>query len=175
MEGGDAMASREEIETLLVRTDVSDEELRQLGRRAVRVLIDIFRQDGSELRDRRRRMALHTLGLLGGKAAVEHLIATAEDAGEEGWLRRAALRSLGLAEDPRAVKYLRSRLDAEDFGVRKSAVLGLGVSPRPAARQALEEVRNSDDPRLARQAGRAEGTEDGGGEGPAEDGEVVDY
>lgn len=169
------MASRAEIETLLVRTDVPDEELRRLKRRAVPVLMKIFREDGSELRDRRRRMALHTLGLLGGDAAVEFLIATAEDAGEEGWLRRVALRSLGLAKDPRAVEYLRSRLDAEDFGVRKSAVLGLGSSPGPAARQALQEVRNSGDPRLARQAERPEEKEGNGGEGPAEDGEVVDY
>ena len=94
---GSTVASKREIENLISRTNVSDDDLRQLGSGAVPILIDVFLHDTTEWNDNKRRMALHALGLLGSKRAVEFLIATAENAEEEDWLRRAAVRSLGYA------------------------------------------------------------------------------
>jgi HEAT repeat protein len=148
------MASRQEIEALLTRRIVTDDELRQLGQSAVPVLIDVFLHDTSEWNDGKRRMALHALGLLGNKRAVEFLIATAENADEEAWLRTAAVRSLGYARRDEALAYLESALNHEDFDFRKSAVMALSHSGEPEARQLLEKAHADDDERIRERAGR---------------------
>lgn len=145
------MASRQEIEDLLIRRIVTDDELRRLGQSSVPVLIDIFRHDTNE---GRRRMALHALGLLGNKQAVEFLIATADDADEEDWLRTAAVRSLGYTGRDQALAYLESALDHEDFDFRKSALMALSHSEEPEARPLLEKAQADDDERISERAGR---------------------
>ena len=146
------MASRQEIEDLLTRRVISDDELRQLGKSAVPVLIDIFLHDTSEWNDGKRRMALHALGLLGGKRAVEFLIATAENAEEEDWLRTAAVRSLGYTGHDKALAYLESTLNYEDFDFRKSAVMALSHSTCPEAHQLLEKAHTDEDERIREHA-----------------------
>jgi HEAT repeat protein len=146
------MASRQEIEALLTRRVISDGELRALGQSAVPVLIDIFLHDTSEWNDGKRRMALHTLGLLGNKRAVEFLIATAENADEEDWLRTAAVRSLGYANHDKALAYLESTLNHEDYDFKKSAVMALSHSTGPEARELLEKAHSDDDERIRRHA-----------------------
>lgn len=145
------MASRQEIEDLLTRRIVTDDELRQLGQPAVPILIDIFQHDTNE---GRRRMALHALGLLGNKRAVEFLIATAENTDEEDWLRTAAVRSLGYAGRDQAFTYLESALDHEDFDFRKSALMALSHSDEPEALPLLEKAQADDDERISERAGK---------------------
>ena len=148
------MTSKQEIESLLVRRIVTDDELRQLGQPAVPILIDIFLHDTSGSRDLKRRMALHYLGLLGGEQAVEFLVTTAENADEEDWLRTAAVRSLGYAAGDRALAYLESALDHEDFDFRKSALMALSHSDEPEARPLLEKAQADDDERISEHAGK---------------------
>jgi HEAT repeat protein len=142
------MASRQEIEALLTRRVISDDELRELGQSAVPVLIDIFLHDTSEWNDGKRRMALHVLGLLGNERAVEFLIATAENIDEEDWLRTAAVRSLGYASHDKALAYLESTLNHEDYDFKKSAVMALSHSTGPEARELLEKAHADDDERI---------------------------
>lgn len=146
------MASKPDIETLLTRRVISDDEIRQLGQSAVPVLIDIFLHDTSHWRDKKRRMALHALGLLGSKRAVEFLITTAENADEEDWLRTAAVRSLGYASQDKALAYLESTLNHEDYDFKKSAVMALSHSTGPEVRQLLEKAHADDDERIREHA-----------------------
>jgi HEAT repeat protein len=146
------MASRQEIEDLLSRTDITDDDLRQLGRSAVPALIDIFLNDTTEWNDNKRRMALHALGLLGNERAIEFLIATAENADEEDWLRKAAIRSLGYASHQKALDYLKSVLDHPEYDFKKSAVMALAHSTNPESDRLMEEA--TDDERVRRQVAR---------------------
>jgi HEAT repeat protein len=163
------MASRAEIEDLLLRTDITDDDLRRLGSGAVPVLIDIFLHDTTEWNDNKRRMALHTLGLLGNERAVEFLIATAGNTDEEDWLRKAAIRSLGYAGHRKALDYLGSLLDHPDYDFKKSALMALAHSPNPESDRLIEQA--TGDERLCRQVARlrARERED---RGPDDSGEV---
>jgi HEAT repeat protein len=143
------MLSKNEIEKLLSHRYVSDEDFLRLGRDAVPILIDIFQNDRSEWRDARRRMALHALGLLGGDRAADFLIATAEDSGEEGWLRKAAIRSSGYTNHPRSFDFLKATLEHADYDFRKSAALALTHSTDPRAAEILETLQESGEPRLS--------------------------
>jgi HEAT repeat protein len=142
------MLSKDEIERLLTHRYVSDEDLLGLGRGAVPILIDIYQNDRSEWREGRRRMALYTLGLLGGRKAVDFLIATAEDPAEEGWLRKAAIRSLGYTKDPRSINFLEATLRHPEYDFQKSAVLGLTHSDASKAQKILKGLETSGDSRL---------------------------
>lgn len=148
------MASKQEIEALLTKRITTDDELRRLGPSDVPILIDIFLHDTTDWNDEKRRMALHYLGLLGTKQAVEFLIATAENADEEDWLRTAAVRSLGYAGSDQALAYLESALDHEDFDFRKSALMALSHSNEPEARPLLEKAQANDDERISEHAGK---------------------
>ena len=165
------MASRQEIEGSLLRTNVTNDDLRRLGHGAVPVLIDIFLHDSTEWKDNKRRMSLHALGLLGDERAVEFLIATAENTDEEDWLRKAAVRSLGFAEHRKAIDYLGAMLDHPDFGFKQSAVTALGHSSNPESDRLLEKAKTIDDERIQRQIVRAEAGKQEG-QGPDDQGEV---
>jgi HEAT repeat protein len=148
------VVSKQAVEDLLTRRVVTDDEIRQLGPSAVPVLIDIFLHDTSGSRDLKRRMALHYLGLLGGEQAAGFLIATAENADEEDWLRTAAVRSLGYAGSAQSLVYLESALDNEDFDFRKSALMALSHSDEPEALPLLEKAKADDDERISEHAGK---------------------
>ncbi len=146
---------QQEVEDLILREHFSDHDVVRLGPSAVPILITAFETASGSLRDRRRRRSLGALGILGTEQAVDFLIATSEDAAVEGWLRRAAVRSLGPARQPRAVAHLESLLEHPEIGVRNSAVMALGRSSDPAARRALERVRKTDaDARIRRRSGQ---------------------
>ena len=66
---------RRQVEKLLVREHLTDEDYRQLGPRAVPILIESFETATGELDDRIRAQALLALGALGTRKAVDFLIA----------------------------------------------------------------------------------------------------
>lgn len=142
---------RERVRELVTRERVADAEVRRLGARAVPHLIEVFQTASGELGNRQRRLALYALGVLGTDEAVDFLIATAEDDAVEGWLQRAAVRSLGPAEQPRAVAYLTSLLERADLSNRQSAAMALEHSGDPRAIRALEEAAASDPDERIRQ------------------------
>ncbi len=135
---------RERASELVSRERFSDAEVRRLGPRAVPHLIEIFQTASGDLGNRQRRRALHALGVLGTEEAVDFLISTAENDAVEGWLQRAAVRSLGPAEQPRAVEYLTSLLEDPDLSNRDNAAMALGHSDDPRAVRALEKTAASD-------------------------------
>jgi HEAT repeat protein len=145
---------RKRANKLVSRERFSDAEVRRLGPEGVPHLIDIFQTASGDLANRQRRKALHALGVLGTEEAVEFLISTAENDEVEGWLRRAAVRSLGPAEQPKAVEYLTSLLQALDLGSRDDATMALGHSEDPRAIRALRETAASDPDERIRQRAR---------------------
>lgn len=147
---------RERAVELVSRERFSDAQVRRLGPRAVPYLIEIFQTASGDLGNRQRRRALHALGVLGTEEAVDFLISTAESDAVEGWLQRAAVRSLGPAEQPRAVEYLTSLLEDQDLGNRDNAAMALGHSENPQAIRALEATAASDpDERIRRRVRRS--------------------
>ena len=152
------MTSRQEIEALLSRKDVTDDELRQLEPSDAPILMDIFLHDQTEWNAWKRRTALRALGLLGSEQAVELLIEAAENPEIEDRWREAAVRSLGPANRPKALSYLESLVDRPDFGFRKSAIIALTDSGSPRAHQILERIQASDpDARIRERAAESLG------------------
>ena len=144
------------VRELVGRERISDAQVRRLGPEAVPHLIEVFQRASGDLADRQRRKALHALGVLGTDEAVDFLIATAENDTVEGWLRRAAVRSLGSARQPGAVAYLTSLLEKPDLGDRDNAIMALGHSDDPQATRALQQAVASDpDERLRQRARRS--------------------
>ena len=144
------------VRELVSRERFADAQVRRLGQGAVPHLIEVFRTASGDLANRQRRKALHALGVLGTDQAVDFLIATAENDAIEGWLQRAAVRSLGPARQPRAVAYLTSLLEQPDLSRRDSAVMALGHSDDPQATRALERaVASEPDERIRQRARRS--------------------
>ena len=147
---------KERTRELVTRERFADAQVRRLGPGAVPHLIEIFQTASGDLGNRQRRRALHALGVLSTDEAVDFLIATAENDDVEGWLQRAAVRSLGPARQPRAVAYLTSLLEQPDLSRRDSAVMALGHSDDPQATRALERAAASEpDERIRRRARRS--------------------
>ena len=142
---------RERARELVSRERFSDAEARRLGPGAVPHLVEIFETASGDLANRQRRRTLHALGVLGTEEAVDFLISTAENDAVEGWLRQAAVRSLGPAEQPGAVEYLTSLLDDPDLVNRDNAAMALGRSGDPRAVRALERAADSDPDERIRQ------------------------
>jgi HEAT repeat protein len=146
----------ERVRELVGRERLSDAQVRRLGPGAVPRLIEVFQTASGDLADRQRRKALHALGVLGTDEAVDFLIATAENDEVVGWLQRAAVRSLGLARQPRALTYLTSLLEKPDLGDRDNAIMALGHSDDPQATRALQQaVAAEPDERLRQRARRS--------------------
>lgn len=144
------------VRELVSRERFTDAQVRRLGPGAVPHLIEVFQTASGDLANRQRRKSLHALGVLGTDQAVDFLIATAENDAVEGWLQRAAVRSLGPARQPRAIAYLTSLLEKPDLGNRDNAVMALGHSDDPQATRALQQAAASDpDERLRRRARRS--------------------
>lgn len=143
------MPSRADIEELLRKPQVTDQELRTLGSGAVATLVEILHAEHEGWADDLLAGALRALGAIGSKAATAALIAASDDPGVPAWLRRAALRELGACNRPEAVQHLAAKLADPDFAVAKSAAAGLARSPRLAARAALEAARDGANPDLA--------------------------
>jgi HEAT repeat protein len=144
------------VRELVSRERVADTQVRRLGPGAVPHLIEVFQTASGDFADRQRRKALHALGVLGTDEAVDFLIATAENEAVEGWLQRAAVRSLGPARQPRAIAYLTSLLEKPDLGNRDNAIMALGHSDDPQATRALERaVASEPDERIRRRARRS--------------------
>ena len=139
-------AIQRDIDELFRKRVVTDDDIRQLGARAVPVLIDMFEHDESSAREWKCRLALHALGVLGTEKAIEFLLKTADNGEVPGWLRRQAVESMGLARDSAAFAYL-ARLAQEHHHarVRHAAVVALGRIATPQARGILEQVATKDD------------------------------
>jgi HEAT repeat protein len=133
------MSLRKTIDDLLSRESVENREILQLGDGAVPLLIEAFETASGELKDRKRRRALHALGVLDEEHGVDFLIATAENPEVEKWLRRAAVRSLQFTQDPKALGFLESLLEHEESGFRKNAALALGHPPASEGPQRAED------------------------------------
>jgi HEAT repeat protein len=82
-----------------------------------------------------RRAAAHSLGQIGGRAAVPSLIAVLTDQRAPDDVRREAANSLGLIGDPGAVRALRAALTARDPNLSRIAYDALlKISPSEATK-----------------------------------------
>jgi HEAT repeat protein len=149
---------QQRVADLVVQEHFADDDVRQLGPEAVPMLIATFQEAAGALRDRKCSIALHALGILATDAAVQFLIATAENPEVEGWLRRAAVRSLGHAAHAQTLEYLASLLEHPNFSMRDNAVMALRHAATPRALQLLAHVHTADpDERIRRRAAQALG------------------
>lgn len=146
------MSTKHEIDRLLGRMTVSDDELRALGGGAVRGLIARFASDESADRDAHRRLIVRALGLLGTPRAVEFLIEVAQDPGAPTWLRGEAMRALGDTDAPKAVRFLVEWMGDGDELERKNAVLALARCRGPRAHAALDAAARDDSSPAVRRA-----------------------
>lgn len=146
------MSTKDDIDRLLDRAVVTDDELRALGGGAVRGLIARFASDESADRDAHRRRIVRALGLLGTRRAVELLIEVAQDPDAPTWLRGEATRALGDTDAPKAVSFLLDGMTSADELERKNAVLALGRCRGKRARKALEAAAEDESSPAMRQA-----------------------
>jgi HEAT repeat protein len=135
---------KQQVARLVTRENLLPDDIRQLDKRAVPILIDSFNTAEGDLKNLKCRQALLSLGVLGTEEAVEFMIATVENSEVDDWLRKSAVQFLGLSDNPKALVYLESVLSNPMFGFRKNAVLGLGVSKAPGAVKALRNIQKTE-------------------------------
>jgi HEAT repeat protein len=116
--------------------------------RAVEAIAERLARD----KDREVRASLAAaLGAIGDRAAIPALLARLAD--QDAFVRRQAVRSLGLLRAREAVGHLLERLASdEEAEVRRHAARALGLIGEPGARSALTTALHDADPYVADEA-----------------------